>query len=109
MADVEQFNRMGKGCRIGGMATHPAPIIEIALHAEMRKQPAFLEHITDAPPPGWYIDARRIIEQHLTVEHDAAAIGREQAGDHIDDAGLAGARGPEQDGRAALACEQNVE
>ena len=75
----------------------------------MRKQPAFLEHIADAPAPGRHVDARRAVEQHVAVERDAAAVGPQQAGDHVDDAGLAGAGRPEQRGRAAVGRERGVE
>ena len=45
------------------------------------------------------------VEQHRVVEGDRAAVRREQAGDHIDDRGLAGARRPEQRRRAARRIE----
>ena len=105
MADVEQLDHMRERRRIGRVAAHPAAVVEIVLHAEMRKQPAFLEHIADAAAPGRHVDARRVVEQHLVVEHDAAAVRPQQAGDHVDDARLAGARRAEQDGGAAFAGE----
>ena len=33
---------------------------------------------------GRHVDARCAVEQHVAVEHDAAAVGREQPGDHVD-------------------------
>ncbi len=71
----------------------------------MRKQPALLEHIADAPAVRRHVDARRGIEQHRIVERDAAAIGRDQPGDQVDERGLAGAGGSEQRGHAARALE----
>ena len=75
----------------------------------MREQAAFLEHIADAPPPGRHVDARCAVEQGLAVKHDAAAVGCEQPGDHVDQAGLAGAGGAEQSGGAARRLEGGLE
>ena len=105
MADVEQFDRVTKCRRIRRVAAHPAAVIEISLHREMRKQPAFLKHIAYAPPRGRHIDARFAVKKNIIVEHNATAVRRQQPGDHIDDAGLAGAGLPEQGGGATFADE----
>src|ERR1700690_3541134 len=91
------------------MATHPAAVIEIVLHAQMRKQPAFLEYIADASLPCRHVNARGGVEQDVVIEHDASAVGPEQPGNHVDDAGLAGAGGAEQNRRAALARKLSIE
>ena len=82
-------------------AAHPAAVVEILRHREMREQPAFLEHVADAAAVRRHVDARCAVEQHGVVERDAAAVRRDQAGDHVDDRGLAGARRAEQRGDAA--------
>ena len=90
-------------------AAHAAAVIEILPHREMRKQPAFLEHITDAAAMRRHVDAGAGIEQHGLVERNRAAIGRHQTGDHIDDRSLAGARRTEQSGRATRGFELYAE
>src|ERR1700688_2376594 len=100
---------MGEGRRIGRVTAHPAAVVEIVLHRQMREQPAFLEYVADTAVPGRHVDALRVVEQNLIVEQDAAAVRLEQSGDHVDDAGLAGAGRAEQNGGAALAREQRVE
>src|SRR6185437_2911187 len=105
MADIEQIGDMSKGPDIRGVAAHPASVVEIVPHRHVRKQPAFLKHSADAPLPGWHIDARRIVEQYIAVEHNAAAVGCDQPGNHVDDAGLAAAGRTEQRGRAACTLE----
>src|SRR5215470_19883695 len=67
----------------------------------MRQQAAFLEHVADAAPVRRDVDAACGVEQHLVVIGDAPAVRLHQAGDHVDDRGLAAARRAEQGGRAA--------
>ena len=88
-----------------GDAAHPAAVVEIPRHRHVRKQPALLEHIADAAAVGRHVDPRGAVEQHVVVERDAAAVRRQQAGDHVDERGLAGAGRPEQRGRAARGLE----
>ena len=47
----------------------------------MREQPRVLEDVADPPPMARHVDAAPGVEQRLAVEHDAAAIGAQQAGD----------------------------
>src|SRR5690348_14537607 len=91
------------------MAAYPAPVVEIVLDRKMREQSTFLEHAADAPPPGRHVDARCAVEQGLAVKHDASTVGREQAGDHVDQAGLTGAGGAEQSGGAARRLEGGLQ
>ena len=49
------------------------------------------------------------IVERLAIERDDAAVGPQQAGDHVDQRGLAGAGGAEQAGDAALAGERGFE
>src|SRR6478736_2141983 len=102
MPDIQEFDHAVECSWVGGVAAHPAPIVEISLDSEMRKQPAFLEHVADPPPPGRHRDACGIVKQSFTVEHNATTVRLEQPGNHIDDAGLAGAGWPKQSGRAAV-------
>src|SRR5580698_6283423 len=62
----------------------------------MGKQPRVLEYVTDAAPFGRDIDAACGIEEHAIVERYLARVRREEAGDHIDERGLAAAGGSEQ-------------
>src|ERR1700722_8679110 len=75
----------------------------------MRKQPAFLKHIADMTSMRRYVDALGCVEKRGAVERDKAAIRSQQSGDHADDAGLAGARRPEQGGGASSRLEAHGE
>src|SRR5262249_46077573 len=83
-----------------------------APHRHVRKQPAFLEDVADAPAVRRHVDALLRVEQHGAVELDAAAIGLDQPGGEVGDGGLAGPGGAEQRGDAfgglELRCEAKV-
>src|SRR5487761_57215 len=66
----------------------------------MREQPALLEDVAEAALLRWQVDLARAVEQHLAAHGDATACRRQQAGQRIDDRGLAGARAAEQCGDA---------
>ena len=55
------------------------------------------------------MDAVRGVIDDLAVDRDHAAIGPQQASDHVDQRGLACAGGAEQAGDAALAFERGFE
>src|SRR6185437_336986 len=118
MTDVEHFNHMVEFAGIVGKPADPSAVVEIVRHREMRKEPAFLEYVADAPPPRGNVDATFRIEKNRIAERiakcritecDAATVRFEQAGDHVDDAGLAGARGTKQCGSAGLAREAGLQ
>ena len=69
---------------------------QILPHPPVRKQPAVLEHIAAGPALGRQIDPRLAVEQHCAGDHDPAAVRTDQTGDHVEQAGLSGARWPEQ-------------
>ncbi|MET3303344.1 hypothetical protein ABIF53_004359 [Bradyrhizobium japonicum] len=77
--------------RIGRKAVHPSSIVEILRNVEMREQPRVLEHIADAAAPGRHMNAGRGVVHGLAVDHDGAAVGPQEPGDHVDQRGLAGA------------------
>ena len=85
---------------IGGcaaVATHePVPIEEIAPHAEMREQAAFLEDVADASLVRRHEHASLGVDQHLSVDRDSAAVGPDQTADDIDDRGLSRTGAAEQ-------------
>ena len=58
---------------------------------------------------GGDVQARGGVVQQLAVDGDGAAIGPQQARDHVDQRGLAGARGAEQAGDPALAGEAGLD
>jgi hypothetical protein len=66
---------------------------------------AILKHIADAAQVRRQVAPRRGIEQHIAVDLDAAAVGRNEPRDHVHDRGLAGARGPVQSGDAGAGLE----
>src|SRR5690242_15563089 len=68
----------------------------------MRKEPGFLEHITEAAFLGRQVDAARGIEQGRAADTDAATIRPQQPGERVDHAGLADAGAAEERGDAAF-------
>src|SRR5262249_59575196 len=74
---------------------------QVTRDAEMRKQPRLLEDIAEAAPLRRQVDAGRSVEQDPAIDGNTAAIGPVEAGDPVEDRGLAGARGAEQSEDAA--------
>src|SRR6202790_4118194 len=109
MTDIEQGSDTLKLIGIALPTAHAASIVEILPNAQMRKQPAVLEHVTDAAPVRRDVDSFGGVEQHRVVERDGAAIRREQTGNHVDDRGLARARRAEQGRRPACSFETHVQ
>ena len=85
---------------------HAPAVVEILPHVEMRKQPRILKHVADPPPVRRHVNACGRVVQRFAVERDDAAVRPQQAGDHVDQRGLAGAGRAEQAGDAALAFER---
>ena len=73
---------------------------DILLHGEAAEDRGFLRQIADAEP-GALI--HRQLGDVVAVEFDGAAIGLDQAGDHVEHRGLAGAVRAEQTHRLAAA------
>ncbi len=73
---------------------------DILLHRETAKDRGFLRQITD-PEPGALI--HRQLGDVVAIEFDGAAIGLDQAGDHVEHRGLAGAVRAQQTDRLAAA------
>jgi len=63
---------------------------DILLHGKTAKNRSFLRQVTD-PEPGALI--HRQLGDVMAIEFDGAAIGLDQAGDHVEHRGLAGAVG----------------
>src|SRR4051812_938976 len=105
MTDIEQ---VGNALLLGGIgyeAVHAPAVVEILPHVEMRKQPCILEHIADPPTMRRDMNTRSRVIERLVVECDNATIRPQQACNHVDQRGLAGAGSAEQPGDAALAFE----
>ena len=100
VSDAQQRRDPFEFCRIARPAAHTPAIVQVLPHTQMRKQAAFLKHITDLTPVRRHIDRLCGIEQGRLVEHNAAAIRFEEPGDHIDQRGFAGARRAKQGGDA---------
>src|SRR6185312_4618424 len=67
-------------------------IEQVAAHGEMRKQPRFLKDIADAAALRRQVDAPGAGIERLARDDDAPGIGPDEAGDGIDEGGLARAR-----------------
>ena len=95
-ADAQQIDDGRKVGRRAAVAREPAPVEQVAAHAEMREEAAVLEDVADAAAMLGHEDAALGIDQHLAVDGDAAAIGPDQSAHDIDQRGLARARAAEQ-------------
>src|SRR5487761_311202 len=62
----------------------------------MREQPALLEDVAEAALLRWQVDLACAVEQHLAAHRDASTRRRQQAGQRIDNRGLASTRAAEQ-------------
>ncbi len=62
----------------------------------MREQARLLEHIADPPPARRQIRAERGIEENGPADGDAAFVRRLEPGDHVEQRGLAAARGTDK-------------
>ncbi len=65
--------RRGRRRIAAGSPVEPAPVEQVAAHAEMGEQPAVLEDVADAPMVLGHEDAVLGVDQHLAVDGDAAA------------------------------------
>src|SRR5260221_2537762 len=106
MAEAQQLNH---GIEISGgtiALTHePAAVEQVLAHAEVRKEAAVLEDVADATTVLGNEYAARGIDQRLAIDHDAAAVGLDQAADDIDQRRLARPRAAEQRRDAGLGNE----
>src|SRR5262252_3593156 len=88
------------------VAPLPAPLdhlehgADVFLHVEAAEDRGFLRQVADAEAGALIHRQRGYV---VAVELDAAAVGRDQAGDHVEHRGLAGAVRPEQTDRLAAA------
>ncbi len=86
-------------------AGEAAAIEQVLAHSQVREQAPFLKHIADAAAVDRHEPAPCGVGQHLVVDGDAAVVGTDQPGDHVDDRGLAGAGAAEQGGKPGLRFE----
>src|SRR6516165_1451995 len=108
MADIEQLGDALELRRIRRKSAHAPAVIEIGRNTEVREQASLLEHVADASAMCRHVNAALGIEQDGVIEHDAAVVRRDQAGDNVGERGLAGAGGTEQYGDAARGVEARL-
>src|SRR5262249_30163893 len=109
MADIEQLGDAPELPPLRRKSAHAPAVIEIGRHTKVREQASLLEYVADAPAMRRHVDAVLGIEQDGVIEHDAAAVRRDQAGDNVGERGLAGAGGTEQRGDAARRVEARLQ
>ena len=107
--DAEQRHDVVEPPAALGRRREPAAIEQVLAHRQVREQPSLLEDIADAAPMRRHEDPLGGVEQHPSVEDDAALLRPHQAGDDADERGLAAARAAEQRGEAAVAAKAGVE
>ena len=76
---------------------------------EVREQRVALEDVADATLLRRQVDAARGVEEHAIAEHDASAVGPDEAGQALQRQRLAGAGGTEQHGHAVARAPRHVE
>src|SRR6267154_1345795 len=87
--DVREF-------RLRRSAGKKTRIAQVLPHVQVREQASFLEHLADAPPRRRHVDAAPAVEYRLALDRDAPALRPQDAGDGIDDGGLARSRAAEK-------------
>ena len=83
-----------------GDPAHAQAIADVGRHVHVREQRVVLEHDADFAP------IRRDIRHSLAVDGDLAAVRHQEAGDEVEQRGLAAARRPEQRHELAAADQQ---
>ncbi len=107
--DAEQLDHLAEPRGVGERGREPAAVQQVLAHREMGKKAAFLEHVAEPALVRGQIDAARAIEQGSAADHDPAAPRSDQAADHVDHRGLAGARVAEQRDDTAVAGKVHVD
>src|SRR5262249_20064928 len=69
---------------------------QVATNGQMREQPALLEHVAHAALVRVDVDAVGAVEEHQSVDLDAATIRPQQSRDHVHYGGLACPRAAEE-------------
>ena len=86
-----------------------APVEKVRAHREVREEATFLEDIADPAAVCRHIDPPLVVEQHDVVDRDHPAVRPEEAGDQVDEGGLARPRSPEKRGHQPRTREGDVE
>ena len=95
--------------------TMPAPrgeepaVEQIVRDREMRQQAAFLEYVADVAPVRRQIDSRARVVELAAADGDAPRERACEAGDEVEQRGLARARAPEKRGDAGAGREGGFE
>ena len=84
-------------------------IENVGFDAEMRKQRGVLKNVTDIAATHGQVDASLGVEEHAPADANAARVGADEAGDAVEQRGLARAGGAEQDGEAGRRGDFDIE
>ncbi len=109
MLDAEQRRHVVDAHRPLRLGVKPAPEQQIMPHRQMREEAPFLEDIADTALVLRHEDATRGIDEVGPVDGDPAREGPGEAGDDVDERGLAGAGAAEERGEAGAALECDIE
>src|SRR4029078_2171512 len=90
-------------------AGKPPPVVEIAADVEMRKKEGILKYVANSPLTPRQVDAAFRIDEDRAVDADAAMVGADEPGDHVEYCRFAGTRRPEERGYACAGAERDVE
>ncbi len=107
-SQLEHFDDAGRLDRRRPAAAAMA-VQQVALDAQMGKQQLILKHEAHAAQLGTDVDAAARVEPRLAAESNRARAGREQSGDHVEHARLAGARRADQRRHLGIGFEGGID
>ena len=105
MLDSQQSDDVVEGKGLVGLSSE----LQILANGQMGKQPGILEHVTQSALFGRKVYSGVAVEQHLSPNLDATAIGFGQSRHHLHQRGLARARGAEQGGHAGMGGDGHIQ
>ena len=70
----------------------PAAVVQVLPNGQVRKEPWILEYVPDVAPMRRQPRSGRSVGQHFVIEPDDGVRGPRQAGDDVEEGGLAGSR-----------------
>src|SRR5712691_8799898 len=80
----------------------PPAVKQVLPHGQVREQPAFLEHIGGSAAMARHKYMAVGVVEDLVADHNPGVIGTDEAGNRVDQRGLAGARAAKERCKPAI-------
>ena len=107
--EPEQFDDVRRIDDTRGSRRATQSVEQVGLDVEVREKQCVLEYVAEPSLVRRQVDAASAVEQRLAVDDDASALRAADAGDRVDDAGLARARAAEQTDDRRLGAKRDLE